>query len=245
MSCKVRLLTAVAMLATYPFWSVPAHPQNAGIGIGVGSATANSNAGNATSTATGTGGNAGGGQSSLTINNNGQGDTLLRSRTDGTLDTHVSGGTLSRQTGGLKNVPANFAPGLTAAGLETCLGSISGGTSGMGFGVSLGTTVPDMNCNARLDSRTLWSMGLKKAAVARLCLTPEIQRSMPEVCSEYLPQPAGASGVYAPAPAVQAARLEPTPYAGGAVEVIERRTGATRLCARYDPARGRCLVWGR
>jgi hypothetical protein len=249
----------IAFLATYPFFAVPAYPQNAGVGVGIGVGSANSSS-NATSFGGGQGGQGGqggtanaasgatGGQNALTINNNGQATDasgVVRTRTDGTLDTRVSGGTVSRQTGGLRNVPAVFAPGLAAAGLETCLGSVSGGGSFMGGGFSFGTTVPDPGCAARLDSRTLWSMGLKKAAVARLCLQDNIQRSMPEVCAEYLPQPAGGPGVYAPAPAVQAARLEPAPYNGGAVEVVERRTGRTRVCAQYDPARGRCLAWGR
>jgi hypothetical protein len=95
--------------------------------------------------------------------------------------------TPSEQT--IKNVPTAIAPGLTAAGLETCLGSVSGGGAFVGTGFSFGTTIPDPGCAARLDARTLWSMGLKKAAVARLCLTSEIARSMPEVCAQYVPQP--------------------------------------------------------
>ena len=74
-----------------------------------------------------------------------------------------------------------------AAGLETCLGSVSGGGSALGWGASFGTTVPDANCTARLDARTLWSMGLRKAAVVRLCRQPDIYRSMPEVCVQYMP----------------------------------------------------------
>lgn len=232
----LRLLTCVAFLGAYPFFAVPAYPQQAGVGIGVGNANATSNAGNATSTATG-------GQGSVTFN---QGSVPASTRSDSTLDQTITqrGGTVSRQTGSLRNAPATFAPGLTAAGLETCLGSVSGGISGMGFGGSFGTTVPDRGCSARLDARTLWSMGLKKASVARLCLTPEIQQSMPEVCAEYLPsQPAGAPGVYAPAPAVRAAQLEPVPYSGGRVMVIEKRTGLERPCDDYR--NGRCLRWGR
>jgi hypothetical protein len=221
--------------------AMPALAQQNAIGLGVGQSNATANP-----TASASGGQAGGGQSSLTINNNGQGDTLLRSRTDGTLDTRVSGGTVSRQTGGVRNAPAVFAPGLAAAGLETCLGSVSGGGSFMGGGFSFGTTVPDPGCAARLDSRTLWSMGLKKAAVARLCLQDAIQRSMPEVCAEYLPQPATASSGYVASAAVQAAappRLEPVEYNGGRVQVIEKRTGQMRWCEAYS--NGRCLRWGR
>jgi hypothetical protein len=243
----VRVLLLFTCLA-----SSPSLAQNAGVGVGIGvgsgTATSNSSAqsGVATSTSSATGGQAGGGSSSLTINNSGQAtgpDGVARSRTDGTLDTRVSGGTVSRQTGGLKNVPAVFAPGLAAAGLETCLGSVSGGGSFMGGGFSFGTTVPDRGCGARLDARTLWSMGLKKAAVARLCLTDEIQRSMPEVCAEYLPQQQSAYGAPVTTVAVGAPRLEPSPAVarGQPTMVIERATGRERACADFDGRR--CLRW--
>src|SRR5580693_10222281 len=89
----------------------------------------------------------------------------------------------------VKSVPSVVAPGLAAAGLETCLGSVSGGGAFVGTGFSFGTTIPDPGCATRLDARTLWSFGLKKAAVARLCLNPDINRAMPEVCVKYLPPP--------------------------------------------------------
>ena len=63
---------------------------------------------------------------------------------------------------------------------------------------SFGTSIPDTGCAARLDARTLWSMGLKKAAVARLCLNDDIYRAMPEVCRQYLP-PAPRHAIHAPA----------------------------------------------
>ena len=98
----------------------------------------------------------------------------------------------------VKNVPSVFAPGLAAAGLETCLGSVSGGGAIVGTGFSFGTSIPDPACAARLDARTLWSMGLKKAAVARLCLNGDIYRAMPDVCAIYLPR-APVAPIYAPA----------------------------------------------
>jgi hypothetical protein len=115
---------------------------------------------------------------------------------------------------------------------------VSGGGAAVGFGASFGTTVPDPGCNARLDARTLWSMGLKKAAVARLCLSPEIYRSMPEVCAQYLP---AAPGYYGSAVAAVAA-IEP-PVRLGSVEVTEGKTGRLRLCDIYDEARQRCRAW--
>ena len=146
----------------------------------------------------------------------------------------------------VKNVPSVFAPGLAAAGLETCLGSVSGGGALVGTGFSFGTSIPDPSCAARLDARTLWSMGLKKAAVARLCLNSDIYRAMPDVCAIYLPR-APAAPIYAPAPvayasAVTTARDE-QPYAGGPILLVEGDTGKIRLCNDYDEPGQRCRVW--
>src|SRR4051812_28747857 len=144
----------------------------------------------------------------------------------------------------IKNVPSVFAPGLSAAGLETCLGSVSAGGAFVGTGISFGTTVPDPACAARLDARTLWSMGLKKAAVARLCLNGDIYRAMPEVCDKYLPPPA--PGYRAPPPVptryAQAEASEEQPYTGGDIWLVEGATGKNRLCNDYDVTQQSCRV---
>jgi hypothetical protein len=156
----------------------------------------------------------------------------------------------------LKNVPTVFAPGLTAAGLETCLGSFSGGVGVVGTGVSFGSTIPDPGCAARLDARTLWSFGLRKAAVARLCLNGDIYKSMPDVCAYYgyhqqvVPQQVGFwDGLFHPqaagqSVAVQTANAGPI-NDGGPVEVVVARTGAHRLCNDYDAPKHRCRVWAQ
>jgi hypothetical protein len=138
----------------------------------------------------------------------------------------------------IRNVPTAFAPGLAAAGLETCLGSVSGGGSWLGTGISLGGSIPDPGCATRLDARTLWSMGLKKAAVARLCLNSDIYRSMPDVCYQYLPTSA------APAPLV-VAPIGPSPigYANRDIWLVEGSTGQDRLCKDYDAPGQRCRTW--
>src|SRR6478752_8987322 len=115
----------------------------------------------------------------------------------------------------VRNVPGIVAPGLAAAGLETCLGSVSGGGAFVGTGFSFGTTIPDPGCAARLDARTLWSFGLKKAAVARLCLTGDIYRAMPEVCVKYLPRPARGSPAPIPTRNAHAEAEDEQPYTGG------------------------------
>jgi hypothetical protein len=142
----------------------------------------------------------------------------------------------------VRNVPGVVAPGLTAAGLETCLGSVSGGGAFVGTGFSFGSTIPDPGCAARLDARTLWSFGLKKAAVARLCLNPDINRAMPEVCVKYLPRPAPSSPKV-PTHYAQAGTSEEQPYTGGDIWLVEGATGKTRLCKDYDVTQQSCRVW--
>jgi hypothetical protein len=141
----------------------------------------------------------------------------------------------------VKNVPGVVAPGLAAAGLETCLGSVSGGGAFVGTGFSFGTTIPDPGCAARLDARTLWSFGLKKAALARLCLNPDINLAMPEVCVKYLPAPLPRHP--APTSYAQAQASEEQPYTGGDIWLVEGATGKNRLCNDYDVTQQSCRVW--
>ncbi len=137
----------------------------------------------------------------------------------------------------VKNVPSIGAPGLAAAGLETCLGSVSGGGAFLGTGLSFGTTIPDAGCAARLDARTLWSMGLKKAAVARLCLNGDVYRAMPEVCDKYLPP--------VPTRYAQANASAEQPTTVGDIWLVDGATGKNRLCNNYDVTQQRCRVWAR
>jgi hypothetical protein len=134
---------------------------------------------------------------------------------------------------------------LAAAGLETCLGSVSGGGAFVGTGFSFGTTVPDSGCAARLDARTLWSMGLKKAAVARLCLSGDIYRAMPEVCDQYLPPPAPNYSALPLIPAryAQAQASGEQPHTIRDIWLVQGAMGKNRLCNEYDVTRQRCRVW--
>ncbi len=65
--------------------------------------------------------------------------------------------------------PTIAAPGLAAAGIETCLGSTSGGLSLMGGGITFGSTKVDEGCTIRLLARQLYAFGLHKAALALMC----------------------------------------------------------------------------
>ena len=83
-------------------------------------------------------------------------------------------------------------------------------------------------------------MGLKKAAVARLCLTSEIRASMPDVCGVYLPQPAP---VYAPVVSPVRYAASEIQYHGGAIMLVEGTTGREHLCNDYDQPGQKCRQW--
>ena len=76
----------------------------------------------------------------------------------------------NQATDKLMTVPQVYAPALTTTLTETCMGSSSGGASGMGWGVSLGTSWRDGECVRRLDAREVEQLlGDREAARAILC----------------------------------------------------------------------------
>jgi hypothetical protein len=221
-----------ALLATCCIVAItePALAQQAtAVGTGIAASRSDSKA-----TAIGVGGTAvGGGVGNTgTVNN-------TNNPTAAIITNNPANQTLTTQgTTSVRTVPSVFAPGLAAAGIESCLGSVSGGGSWLGTGVTLGGSIPDKDCSARLDARTLWSFGLKKAAVARICLTIDVYNSMPDVCAQYLAHPPVG---YAPtvAPVVYGG----VAYNGGDIWLVEGSTGKDRLCSDYDQPNQRCRVW--
>jgi hypothetical protein len=86
--------------------------------------------------------------------------------------------TRGSQTTRVVTPPTIAAASLSAAGIEACLGSVSGGGSFMGGGFSFGTTTKDDDCNRRLYARQLYNMGYPEAALAIQCLSPEVSYAM-------------------------------------------------------------------
>ena len=77
-----------------------------------------------------------------------------------------------------RQAPAVIAPGLAAAGIESCLGSTSIGGAAPGFGVSIGGTTTDRGCNLRLYARTLFALGHRVAATQILCNDPDVAQAL-------------------------------------------------------------------
>ena len=86
----------------------------------------------------------------------------------------------------VKNVPSVNGPPLTSSN-DTCMGSASGSANGPGFGISVGKTYTDDNCVLLKNSRELWNMGMKAAALARMCMD-SINRDSLEMTGFECPQ---------------------------------------------------------
>ncbi len=93
--------------------------------------------------------------------------------------------------------PPVGAPGLAAAGVETCLGSAAGGVSVMGGGVSFGSTKVDEGCTIRLLSRQLFAFGYQKAALALMCQDEHVAVAMEAAGMSCPSAGAGGRGAYA------------------------------------------------
>lgn len=81
-------------------------------------------------------------------------------------------------TNRLITTPTVVAPGLAAAGVETCLGSAAGGISLMGGGLTFGSTVVDAGCTIQLLARQLYAFGFQKAALALMCQDERVAVAM-------------------------------------------------------------------
>ena len=81
---------------------------------------------------------------------------------------------------GSSGMPASSAmsPSYISTGSETCLQGISGAAQGQMFGISTGVYREDEKCNRRRDAKVLNDLGMKVAAVARMCQEEEVWKSM-------------------------------------------------------------------
>jgi len=236
---RIQILTAAALTCLL---ATPSYAQTAtGTGTGISGSNSESGAvaiggGNANATGTGVG-------ISNSESRSASGSIAAGNQVNITSPGNIRTHTTVSGTQTIKSAPSMVAPGLTAAGLETCLGSASGTVSAVGFGIGGGSTYKDEDCTARLDSRTLYAMGLKGAAVARLCQRPDVWRSMPDVCQQYwpvgVPLPYGIV-IAAPAPRIT---MSADGGGSGAMRVVDGRDGVEKDCLNYSAGKQKCYQW--
>ncbi len=84
--------------------------------------------------------------------------------------TNTTTNTTTSTTNGA-DVPVNSAsaPSFSAMSQDVCSTGISGGVSTMGFGLSGGKHVRDLNCERIKLSKVLFDYGMRVAAVSLLC----------------------------------------------------------------------------
>ena len=70
------------------------------------------------------------------------------------------------------------APNISINNSDVCVTAVAGGAQTNVLGISLGTTVDDMNCQRIKLARELRQGGMKVASVALLCQDPRVFQSM-------------------------------------------------------------------
>lgn len=86
----------------------------------------------------------------------------------------------------IRNVPSVNGPPLTTSN-DTCMGSSSGSVNAPGIGIGIGSTWVDDNCKRLKNSRELWNMGMKGAAMALMCGDPQNREAL-EITGYVCPQ---------------------------------------------------------
>jgi hypothetical protein len=80
---------------------------------------------------------------------------------------------------GVNEITASaFAPGLTAAGINSCAGSNSAGVGGTGFNFGIGGTYEMDECTARANAAALAGLGQGLAALESLCQSPRMRQAL-------------------------------------------------------------------
>ena len=96
-------------------------------------------------------------------------DSTSRSFTDST----------SNSTTTIKSPPPTaVAPAITTINNDVCATAASGAVQTQILGISIGSTVRDMNCERIKLSKNLYDMGMKVAAVATLCQDDRVFQAM-------------------------------------------------------------------
>jgi hypothetical protein len=171
---------------------------------------------------------------SNTVTANGGSATASNSNTNSADNSNSNN---SSQTVNVNNntprdpVNTAYAAGLTA-GEDTCMGSSSFGAQAVTFGLSVGTTWRDQNCQRLKNSRQLVALGYHQAATALMCVDEDVRHAMEQAGT---PCPTGGSQpVAAVVPVVVAAAPEAAP----APVVVETPAPAPR------PRRPRRIFFG-
>ncbi|APC05638.1 hypothetical protein [Polynucleobacter asymbioticus] len=117
----------------------------------------------------------GGGQSNLLGSNIGtQQNSTNVTGGYGNVNSNNPGTTIAK----VYSVPTMYAPGLTAAGSDVCLGSVSASGSILGLGLAGGSTYVDDNCVLLKNSQRMAALGFGNAAVVMMLQNKDIEKAI-------------------------------------------------------------------
>ena len=75
-------------------------------------------------------------------------------------------------------VGSAITPSYMSNGMDTCLKGTGGSLQTVGVGISSGSYEVDPNCDRRRDAKLLSDLGMKVAAVSRMCDSLDVWKSM-------------------------------------------------------------------
>ena len=106
------------------------------------------------------------------------GDNSITNSNNSTSDTSTSN--TYNGAGSSSEIPVGSAitPSYMSNGMDTCLKGTGGSLQTVGLGISTGSYEVDPNCDRRRDAKLLSDLGMKVAAVARMCESVAVWRSM-------------------------------------------------------------------
>jgi hypothetical protein len=106
------------------------------------------------------------------------GDNSITNSNNTTTDTSTSN--TYNGAGSSSEIPVGSAisPSYMSNGQDTCLKGSGGSLQTVGVGISSGNYEVDPNCDRRRDAKLLSDLGMKVAAVSRMCESLEVWKAM-------------------------------------------------------------------
>lgn len=107
---------------------------------------------------------------------NGENSTVSSNNT--TTDDSVTNNFNGAGSASKMPVGSAISPSYMSSGVDTCLKGSGGSLQTVGVGLSSGTYEVDIDCSRRRDSKLLSDLGMKVAAVARMCEDEVVWKAM-------------------------------------------------------------------
>lgn len=202
---------------------------NGGAG-GAGGAANNSNVNSADNSSNATGGSSSADNNGNNNSSSSNSQSQSQSANNESDNSNSNNSSQSVNTYNERNPVSTAYAAPLAVGEDTCMGSSSMGAQAVSFGLSIGTTWQDANCQRLKNSRQLVALGYQRAATALMCVDDDVRHAMAEVGT---PCPAGGAVVVA---AVMPS-APPAPSALQDAVVQENAVTAVTPAPRHGPRR--------